>query len=590
VAAGRAVTMDNAIFVVHGDLTQLAAHAITYSASTYLGPDGDLYSGYRAHVPTFAEQFAALPRPAESGAAFWLPLAREARPHGVVVVVAAGGEGTQAEKRRRAVEAAIDTAVRHLRELGLRERLLLALPAFRLGQGGDKRFALDSACGQVEAAHDVLDRHEGVDVVFVTYTPAVYQVFLEARRKVLGQPFALPATLPSGLADEIYRGECVLFVGAGVSQGAGLPAWDDLIRQLAGELDVEVPAKPPLDFYLDLAQWYAERFTHDALADVIRRTYGDTRATARPTLAHYFLTGLPVRYHVTTNYDDLLERALEALRRYPIKVVRQQEVARTGRSDAVYVVKLHGDAGTPEEPIVLSRDDYDAFFDRRPAMAALLEGLLLNRTFLFVGYSLRDPNFRQIYHRIARMLRGAQRPAYAISFDAAGGAGEYLAEQWRRKGLHLIRIPGASFAEQNHAYLRLLDQAAEQVSRRAPRLFLADDAAAPPRLEPLRALLRDGLGAEVEEACRHELSPGEAAHVAQVLEFLTQAGWRPRHNASMPLWKLWESLADQAGDAEIRRGLLITALRHTERFSAATHLRAKLDELRGGTRSGGASA
>src|SRR5262249_40774123 len=151
------------------------------------------------------------------------------------------------------------------------------------------------------------------------------------------------------------------------------------------ELGLEVPPKPPLDFYLDLAQWYAERFTPDALADVIRRTYGDTRTTARPTLAHYFLAALPVRYHVTTNYDDLLERALAALRRYPTRVGRQEEAAHTGRSDGVYVVKLHGDAATPDEPIVLSRDDYDAFFDSRPAMTALLEGLLLNRTFFFVG-------------------------------------------------------------------------------------------------------------------------------------------------------------------------------------------------------------
>src|SRR5207249_4619776 len=163
-----------------------------------------------------------------------------------------------------------------------------------------------------------------------------------------------------------------------------------------------------------LAQWYADRFGHEALAAAVHDTYGDT-ADARPTLAHYLLMSLPVRYIITTNYDDLLERTLVALRRHPVKVVRQEDVARTGRIDATYVVKLHGDAGSRDERIVPSRDDYEAFFDSRPAMAALLEGLLLNQTFFFVGYALQDPNFRQVYHRIARMLKGAQRRAYATS-------------------------------------------------------------------------------------------------------------------------------------------------------------------------------
>ena len=52
--------MEGYIFVAHGDLAQLSAHAITFSASTYLGPDGDLYSGFRRHVPGFEELFAAL--------------------------------------------------------------------------------------------------------------------------------------------------------------------------------------------------------------------------------------------------------------------------------------------------------------------------------------------------------------------------------------------------------------------------------------------------------------------------------------------------------------------------------------------------
>jgi hypothetical protein len=259
-------------------------------------------------------------------------------------------------------------------------------------------------------------------------------------------------------------------------------------------------------------------------------------------------------------------------------VVRQQDVAQTGRADGTYVVKFHGDAATPDERVVLSRDDYDAFFDQRRAMAALLEGLLLNQTFLFVGYSLRDPNFRQVYNRIAGILRGAKRTAYAVSFDAVGPTGDHLAKQWERKGLHLIRIPGASAEEQTRAYLRMLDHLAESVTRRLPHLFQTEEPAEAPVLAALQQFLREKLGDEIEALCQRPLTPAEATHVAQVLDFLTRVGWRPQPHAPMPLPQLWETLAERVGEAGARRGMLITALRHTERFSTARRLRQKLAE------------
>ena len=57
---------------------------------------------------------------------------------------------------------------------------------------------------------------------------------------------------------------------------------------------------------------------------------------------------LPVRHVITTNYDDLLERALSALKRHPVVVVKQEDVARIGEG-GTYVVKLHGDAAHPDD-------------------------------------------------------------------------------------------------------------------------------------------------------------------------------------------------------------------------------------------------
>jgi hypothetical protein len=371
----------------------------------------------------------------------------------------------------------------------------------------------------------------------------------------------------------LRAGECVVFVGAGLSRGAGLLDWADLIKRLNDEL--QVPDHDRHDF-LDLAQWYRERFGPARLAAVIREAFHHpNRPGSLPTLAHYLLLGLPVRQVLTTNYDDLIERALAALKRYPVTVVRQEDVARTGHGEGVQVVKLHGDAERAEE-IVLTRDDYEEFFHRRPAMALLLEGLLLTRTFFFVGYGLRDPNFRQLYGRIARMLRAAKRPAFATSFEAGGASGAYLARQWANKHLRLIGIPGADPVEQEGEFLRLLDRLAEAVALPSPQLFLAPDVAAPPRLGPLRRVLIEEVGRLVQAACGQELAPTEVQALTGLLEYLTEHGWRPRGGT---LSRLWECLAAAAPDAPSRRRLLIAALLRAEAFDDVQRVRAALAEV-----------
>jgi hypothetical protein len=567
------------VFVAPGDLTQLSAHALAYSASNALGRDGSLYSAFEANVPGFATWYDGLRRsrkePPEVGEAFWMPLGPDRAPHGLVVVVSTGGPRTAADKAAIAVRAALTEAVRRLREGPRPEgRLLVALPTFRMGKGGDRRERLRSARAQVRAALEVLGQHDGVDAVFVPYTATLYQIFLEARREALGAPGAC-----EGHAHELERAllarECVLFVGAGLSSGAGLPDWKALVGRLADDLGI----KPGAD-YLDLAQWHREKFGPERLARVVRETFS---APSLPTLGHYLLAALPVRQVITTNYDDLVERALAAQKRYPIKVVRQGDVAGTGRG-GVYVVKLHGDAAHAEE-VVLTRDDYEEFFHRRPAMALLLEGMLLNQTFFFVGYGLRDPNFRQVYHRIARMLREAQRPAFATTFEAAGEGGTYLTRQWHNKQLHLIPIPGENVAEQEQQFLRFLDALADRVTMGRPRLFLAPEVDVPRELRPLRDLLAGDVAREVAALGERDLARAgdrtPVRYLAEVLDFLTEQGWRPAANNGWDLCRLWEYLADHAAGAGERRRFLINALETAEAFADVRRVRQRLAELEG---------
>jgi O-acetyl-ADP-ribose deacetylase (regulator of RNase III) len=583
--------MGGNIFIVQGDITQLAADAIAYSTSTALDTSGLLFSSFKKHLPEFVKRYCAEARqhrPCHVGDTLWIDLPHQGKPRGVVVVAATGRTSVPPETvPALVVEQAMLRAASELRrqrqgQAPRSERTLIALPAFRMGAGGRWDQELESARAQLRKARGVLDREElaDTDVVFVTYTQQIYQTYLESRRREFGEP---PCEQPE-LERALRSGECVLFIGAGLSKGSGLPDWSELMKKLAADLNIDLTVEQ-LD-YLDVAQWYAEdkRFGPAQLAEMIRTVLGDPECLAHPTLAHYLLVSLPVRFVITTNYDHLLEQTLTALRRYPMPIVKQEDVPRTGQREGIYVVKLHGDVGDAEH-LVLTRDAYDTFFQGRPAMALLLESLLLNETFFFVGYSLSDPNFRQIFARISGMLRDALRPAFATILYPDRGTGKYLKRQWGQKGLNLVLFE-ANATPPEHQLLCFLDRLADRVTMQTSHFFLARDVEIKGLSEPLRALRQDVLieqmAERVQQACTSEIcsSAEDTRQLAQMLAFLTFQGWRPPKTSPERLADLWMALANRCKDnpAERQRMLMI-ALRNTERMEHAERIQEQLREL-----------
>lgn len=576
------------LFVTLGDLTRLAADAVAYSTDRALSPGGHLTPAFVANVEGFGEGYAALgdavrPSRPEPGAAYWLPRERTkgTKPHGVVVTIAAAGRTLPREERaRRAVNGALACAVEHLAREGVPKPWLIALPTFLVGEGGARHDRLAVAEPQIHAAEAFLDLHDDVDVAFVAYTDANYQVWLEARRRVhaaRGARFDATLEPDPALVAAIQRGECVLFVGSGVSLDAGLPSWADLVHELGDALGIPEDARrADLDAFLDLAQWYRDARLDPPLEDRVAARFTAETSGARPTLAHYLLASLPARYYVTTNYDDLLETALGALRRWPVRVVRERDVASTGGAADCYVVKFHGCA-VARESIVLSRDDYDDFFRTRPAMALLLEGLLLNQSFFYVGYGLRDPDFRQIHNRVAFMLRDAKRPAFATTFDATT---DHPRRQWRTKHLELVDVPGGTTREKARNLGLFLDRLGEHVAR-DPHLFLAEDVER--ALSPEGSAVRDGLLAvtgPILEACARasDASASEARALAEVLRFLCARGFRGHGPGQLA--DAFHALARHRGLAPSeRRDLLVSALRHAENVRDAARLHDAIADL-----------
>ena len=232
------------------------------------------------------------------------------------------------------------------------------------------------------------------------------------------------------LWEEISTGNSVLFVGAGASAGR-FPRWQHLIDRLRGEFGISGEGGDALD----VPQWVVEAHGRAALERRMVEVFRDP--SKEPTELQRLLTRYPFDVVFTTNFDQLMERALRAQARQVNVVVEDSQVGRIRTDDRVTLVKMHGCVSAPDT-IVVTRDDYETYTQRHPAIVTYLQSLLAMRTFLFVGFSLTDPNFRAIYSTVQHVLGAYRRFAFAMMLET--GQNPHLWRYWYRKRLVLIPL------------------------------------------------------------------------------------------------------------------------------------------------------
>ncbi len=170
-----------------------------------------------------------------------------------------GSQGRDEDKAGIAVRAALDTAVPRLQEeVGRDIRLLVALPAFRIGMGGDRDHRLRSGGTRSRRPST---RCSGMPASISPSSPTPRPSIISSSRRtarLIGEPKPDPA-YPLELERAVADSGCGLYgVGHGLSRGAGLPDWGQLVEGMA--LELGIASRNQLD-NLDLAQWYRERFS-----------------------------------------------------------------------------------------------------------------------------------------------------------------------------------------------------------------------------------------------------------------------------------------------------------------------------------------
>lgn len=196
----------------------------------------------------------------------------------------------------------------------------------------------------------------------------------------------------------IRDGNAAVFAGAGLSRPSGFVVWKELLRPLAEDIGLNIDDEHDLT----------------AVAQYVRNKSGNRAAINSSILDAYskdvarnenvsILTRLPIYTYWTTNYDRLIEEGLHDANRNSDVKIDYKQLSNTKRDRDAVVYKMHGDVEHSADA-VLTKDDYVQYDRNHPFFRSVLQGDLISKTFVFIGFSFEDPNLDSILGQIRLLL------------------------------------------------------------------------------------------------------------------------------------------------------------------------------------------
>ncbi|MCM3361507.1 SIR2 family protein [Niallia sp. MER TA 168] len=225
------------------------------------------------------------------------------------------------------------------------------------------------------------------------------------------------------------KNQLVVFIGAGVSANSGLPSWGELVNNFAKRLGINRTLSS--EDYLRIPQYFYNERNKLEYYQLIESVFAGKYS---PNILHDQLLSLNPKHIITTNYDDLIEQALEKHYLFYNKVVEDKDLPYAA-NNRLYI-KMHGDI--LKKNIVLKEDDYLNYSRDFRLIENYIESIFINHTVLFIGYSVQDYDLKLIIKRLQSTIGNDFRTAYLL--NASPNIDNFERSYFKKFGINIIDI------------------------------------------------------------------------------------------------------------------------------------------------------
>ncbi|MEK4971644.1 SIR2 family protein [Niallia sp. FSL R7-0648] len=259
--------------------------------------------------------------------------------------------------------------------------------------------------------------------------------------------------IPTELIEMIKSRKVIPFIGAGFSSPLNLPEWEDLLREIARDVeeDYKITYEEVKEYCqgnpLEIAEYYLIKSNKNI--GPLRHSISQAFTYKVPPImsgAHVELINLGAQQIYTTNYDDLLEKTYRSLGVKVDVIATANDVANIKNGD-YQVVKFHGDLKY-EDTLVLTESSYFSRLNFDSPMDIKFRGDILGKAVLFMGYSFRDINIRIIWFKLMEMINGLTQNNKPVSYIVRFTENPVLEELYKSVGIKTIILdPKKQFTE-----------------------------------------------------------------------------------------------------------------------------------------------